>query len=200
MRPELELISEWIRPGAQVLDLGCGDGALLAYLHEHRQVKGYGLEIDPANMVKCIQAGVNVIHADLEAGLADFGDSSFDYVIMTQTLQAVRQTEALLDEMLRVGRQGIVTFPNFGFWRCRLQIALHGLMPVVKTLPYQWYDTPNIHLCTVRDFFDLCREKNIETESVAYLATHAFSKLLIAIGLKNFGASRVLVKIRRKPV
>ena len=162
MRPELELISDWIRPGARVLDLGCGDGALLAYLCAYRQVTGYGLEIDPANLVQCIQAGVNVIHADLEVGLADFGDSSFDYVIMTQTLQAVRRTEALLDEMLRVGRQGIVTFPNFGFWRCRAQIALQGLMPVVKTLPYQWYDTPNIHLFTIHDFERLCQRKRID--------------------------------------
>ena len=162
MRPELELISEWIRPGTQVLDLGCGDGALLAYLHERRQVSGYGLEIDSANIVKCIRAGVNVIHADLEAGLEDFGDSSFDYVIMTQTLQAVRHTERLLDEMLRVGRQGIVTFPNFGFWRGRLQVALHGLMPVGKALPYQWYDTPNVHLFTIRDFEALCQHKRID--------------------------------------
>ncbi len=162
MRPELELISDWIRPGARVLDLGCGDGALLAYLRAHRQVGGYGLEIDTANLVHCIRAGVNVIRADLEAGLADFGDSSFDYVIMTQTLQAVRHTEALLDEMLRVGRQGIVTFPNFGFWRCRAQIALRGLMPVVKTLPYQWYDTPNVHLFTICDFEELCRRKRID--------------------------------------
>ena len=162
MRPELELISEWIRPGTRVLDLGCGDGALLAYLHERRQVGGYGLEIDSANIVKCIRAGVNVIHADLEVGLEDFGDSNFDYVIMTQTLQAVRHTERLLDEMLRVGRQGIVTFPNFGFWRGRLQVALQGLMPVGKTLPYQWYDTPNVHLFTIRDFEALCRRKRID--------------------------------------
>ncbi|MFZ1326920.1 MAG: methionine biosynthesis protein MetW [Candidatus Contendobacter sp.] len=162
MRPELELISDWIRPGARVLDLGCGDGALLAYLRDHRRVSGYGLEIDDANMLRCIEAGVNVLHADLEAGLADFCDASFDYVIMTQTLQAVRQTEALLDEMLRVGRQGIVTFPNFGFWRFRAQIALRGRMPVGKTLPYQWYDTPNIHLFTLRDFEQLCHAKGID--------------------------------------
>lgn len=162
MRPELELIGDWIRSGTRVLDLGCGDGELLAYLHTHHQVNGYGLEIDTANILKCIQTGINVIHTDLEAGLADFGDSSFDYVIMTQTLQAVRHTEALLDEMLRVGRQGIVTFPNFGFWRYRLQIALQGLMPVGKTLPYQWYDTPNVHLFTIRDFEELCRRKRID--------------------------------------
>lgn len=162
MRPELELISEWIRPGARVLDLGCGDGALLAYLHEHRQVTGYGLEIDTSNIVTCIQAGVNVIHADLEAGLEDFSDSSFDYVLMTQTLQTVRHTEPLLDEMLRVGRQGIVTFPNFGFWRSRVQIALHGLMPVSKTLPYEWYNTPNVHLFTLCDFEKLCKIKHID--------------------------------------
>lgn len=162
MRPELELIGDWIRSGTRVLDLGCGDGELLAYLHTHRQVNGYGLEIDTANILKCIQTGINVIHTDLEAGLADFGDSSFDYVIMTQTLQAVRHTEALLDEMLRVGRQGIVTFPNFGFWCYRLQIALQGLMPVGKTLPYQWYDTPNVHLFTIRDFEELCRRKRID--------------------------------------
>lgn len=162
MRPELELISGWIRPGARVLDLGCGDGALLAYLHEQRQVTGYGLEIDSDNIVKCIQAGVSVIHADLEAGLEDFEDSSFDYVLMTQTLQTVRHTERLLDEMLRVGRQGIVTFPNFGFWRCRAQILLQGLMPIGKTLPYQWYNTPNVHLFTLDDFEGLCRIKHID--------------------------------------
>lgn len=162
MRPELELISEWINPGTRVLDLGCGSGVLLAHLSAHRQVSGYGLEIDPNKLLHCIRRGVNVIHADLEVGLADFGDHSFDYVIMTQTLQAVRHTEALLDEMLRVGREGIVTFPSFGFWRYRLQIALHGLMPVGKTLPYQWYNTPNIHLFTIRDFEALCQRKHIK--------------------------------------
>lgn len=162
MRPELEIISQWIHPGAHVLDLGCGDGALLAYLRDQRRVSGYGLEINPDKILKCIHAGVNVIQADLEAGLSDFDDNSFDYVVMTQTLQAVRHTEGLLDEMLRVGREGIVTFPNFGYWRCRAQLALKGLMPVSKLLPHEWYNTPNIHLFTIRDFEELCRRKSIE--------------------------------------
>jgi methionine biosynthesis protein MetW len=161
MRADLEIISEWIRPGSRVLDLGCGDGMLLAYLRDHRQVRGYGLEIDETNIVKCIRAGVNVIHLNLEAGLADFDDDTFDYVIMTQTLQAVQHTERLLDEMLRVGHEGIVTFPNFAYWKCRIQLALSGLMPVVKTLPYAWYNTPNVHLFTIRDFEDFCRRKKI---------------------------------------
>ncbi len=162
MRPELEIISQWIRPGAHVLDLGCGDGALLAYLRDQRRASGYGLEISPDKILKCIHTGVNVIQADLEAGLSDFDDDSFDYVLMTQTLQAVRHTEGLLDEMLRVGREGIVTFPNFGYWRCRAQLALRGLMPVSKLLPHEWYNTPNIHLFTIRDFEELCRRKSIE--------------------------------------
>lgn len=161
MRADLEIIGEWIAPGARVLDLGCGDGALLAWLRDHRGVGGYGLEIDEEAIVECVQAGVDVIQADLEKGLKDFDDDAFDYVIMTQTLQTVQNTEDLLDEMLRVGRQGIVTFPNFGYWRCRVQLALGGRMPVVKTLPDAWYDTPNVHLCTIRDFEALCRRKGI---------------------------------------
>lgn len=161
MRADLEIIGEWIAPGAQVLDLGCGDGTLLAWLRDHRGVGGYGLEIDEDAIVACVEAGVSVIQADLEKGLKDFDDDAFDYVIMTQTLQTVQNTEDLLDEMLRVGRQGIVTFPNFGYWKCRAQLALGGHMPVVKTLPDAWYDTPNVHLCTIRDFEALCRRKGI---------------------------------------
>lgn len=162
MRADLEIISEWIRPRSHVLDLGCGDGTLLAHLRDSRQVTGYGLEIDEVKIIKCIHVGVNVIHANLEAGLADFNDDTFDYVVMTQTLQAVQHTERLLDEMLRVGREGIVTFPNFGHWKCRFQLALGGRMPVVKVLPHAWYDTPNVHLSTIKDFEELCRRKKIQ--------------------------------------
>jgi methionine biosynthesis protein MetW len=161
LRPDLKIISEWIRTGSRVLDLGCGDGTLLAYLRDTRQVNGYGLEIDEDKIISCIRTGVNVIHTDLEAGLSDFDDAAFDYVIMTQTLQAVQHTERLLDEMLRVGHEGVVTFPNFGHWKCRLQLALGGHMPVVKTLPHAWYNTPNVHLFTILDFERLCRDKKI---------------------------------------
>jgi methionine biosynthesis protein MetW len=163
LRPDLAIISEWIEPGSRVLDLGCGDGTLLEYLKRERNVDGYGLEIDPNNVVACIGRGVNVIQSDLDAGLSDyFDDNSFDYVVMTQTLQAMYYPSRLLSEMLRVGAQGIVTFPNFGHWRSRAQIALGGHMPISRALPNQWYDTPNIHLCTLRDFEQLCRHLNIE--------------------------------------
>jgi methionine biosynthesis protein MetW len=161
-RPDLDIITNWIEPNRRVLDLGCGDGTLLSMLREHRNARGYGLEIDVENIIACLRNGINVLQTNLDVGLSDFDRNSFDYVVMASTLQAVHFPHRMLDEMLRIGRQGIVTFPNFGYWRNRWQLLSGGHMPVTRSLPSSWYDTPNIHLCTVKDFETLCREKNIE--------------------------------------
>ena len=153
---EAGTIERWVAQGARVLDLGCGDGTLLKRLWQSRQAPGYGVEIDDAKVLECIRNDINVLQMDLEDGLAAFADRSFDYVILSETLQAIHHQEPLLKEMLRVGREAIVSFPNFGYWRARIQIALAGHMPVSKELPYQWYDTPNVHHCTLIDFEALC--------------------------------------------
>ena len=145
----------------KVLDLGCGDGTLLKFLRESMEVRGYGVEKDDGNWLFCLKNGVNVIQMDLEAGLSGFEDQSFDMVILSQTLQAMHHTEEIVQEMLRVGKEAIVTFPNFGYWRNRIQIAAAGHMPVSEDLPYQWYDTPNVHLCTIRDFDNFCLNHNV---------------------------------------
>jgi len=154
-RADLDAIAAWVPPGASVLDLGCGEGLLLKYLNQSREVRGYGIEISDANVLACVKNSVNVIQSDLEAGLAGFDAGSFDYVILSQTLQAMHHTEDIIMEMLRVGRQGIVSFPNFGYWPQRLQI-MRGRMPLSDVLPYLWYNTPNVHLCTLADFEDFC--------------------------------------------
>lgn len=164
LRADLALISDWVAPSARLLDLGCGDGALLAQLAETRQVTGYGLEIDPESVAACVARGVNVIQQDIEAGLAQFADQSFDLVLMTQALQAVHRPDAVLREMARVGREVIVTFPNFGHWRVRTRLAFGGSMPLSDALPHKWYDTPNIHLCTVRDFETLCTHLGLRVQ------------------------------------
>ncbi|MFZ4553593.1 MAG: methionine biosynthesis protein MetW [Betaproteobacteria bacterium] len=159
-RADLTAIGRWVREGSRVLDLGCGDGHLLSQLQRHKRVEGYGIDIDIDSVTHCVAAGINVIQSDLERGLSGFGDQAFDYVILSHTLQAMHNTEHIVREMLRVGREGIVSFPNFGYWRHRWQI-LRGRMPVSDDLPYQWFDTPNIHLCTLRDFELFCQQHGI---------------------------------------
>lgn len=161
MRQDLTHILRWIEPGARVLDLGCGDGEFLELLQRERDAVGMGIEIDAELITESIGRGLNIIEQDLDKGLGNFPDHSFDVVVMAHALQAVHYPDRVLEEMLRVGRECVVTFPNFGNWRCRLHLATRGRMPVSRFLPYNWYDTPNIHFCTVRDFETLCRQRDI---------------------------------------
>jgi methionine biosynthesis protein MetW len=194
IRPDFAIIADWIKPNKRVLDLGCGDGTLLTYLARTKQTTGYGLEIDAQHIPTCIRRGVNVIQTDLDQGLSEFDNDSFDYVILSLTLQSVRYPDRLLSEMLRVGTEGIVTFPNFGHWSCRFQLGVLGRMPISRTLPNEWYNTPNIHLCTLKDFERLCRQQNIhvlEFHAVDHahkssLGLRLFPNLLGKIALYRF--------------
>ena len=160
-RYDYDVIAGWIEPGERVLDLACGDGSLLAHLREHRQVRAYGVEIDGDKVVACLRRGVNVIHVDLERGLKGFEDGFFDHVIMSLSLQAIQNTQRILNEMLRVGREVVVSFPNFAYWRHR-QAILNGRMPVSESLPHQWFNTPNVRFFTIADFDALCEMNGIE--------------------------------------
>jgi methionine biosynthesis protein MetW len=169
LRQDLALIAQGIAPDSRVLDLGCGDGALLAFLRDARRCRGYGVEIDDAHVLECVKRGVNVIQADLDSGLKMFADDMFDIAILSQTLQAMHRVEAVLREIARVARHGVVSFPNFGHWRHALAL-LGGHMPVSRAIPYQWYDTPNIHLCTPSDFEILAAKLGFTITERALLA------------------------------
>lgn len=176
MRIDQRIIDQWIQPNSRVLDLGCGDGTLLHYLAGNKNVRGYGLEISPEGIQACVAKGVNVIEQNLDEGLKNFDDDSFDTVVMSQTLQTMLRPKNMLAEMTRIGRECIVTIPNFGHWRARLQLLFKGRMPVSDLLPYQWYDTPNIHFCTFRDFEILCREMNLKVVDKAVVTEKSLGK------------------------
>ena len=159
-RPDFDIIAAWIEPGHRVLDLGCGDGTLLKHLIDTRGVHGVGVEIDDANILAAIKNGINVLQGNLEKGLDEFADQSFDHVILSRTLQTVRHTEGILREMLRVGREAVVSFPNFAYWK-NLRSVLDGRMPVSEDLPYQWYDSPNVRFFTLLDFEALCGQMGL---------------------------------------
>jgi len=164
IRVDLLEIARLIEPGKAVLDVGCGDGSLLAYLVREKQVDGRGIELSPEGVNSSIAKGLSVIQGNAEEDIAFYPDGCFDYVILSQTLQAMRRPDRMLEQLLRVGRKAIVSFPNFGHWKVRLNLALRGMMPVNKTLDYPWYSTPNIHFCTIRDFVNLCEQQNIHLE------------------------------------
>ncbi|QGG79229.1 methionine biosynthesis protein MetW [Litorivicinus lipolyticus] len=162
MRSSLQQVIHWVQPGARVLDLGCGDGTLMAHLMAHKACTGYGLEIDRDCIISAVSKGVNAIEQNLDEGLSMFGDKTFDTVIMTQALQATQRPDLALAEMLRIGQEAIITFPNFAHISHRIQLGILGRMPVSKALPHQWYDTPNIHLSTFKDFERLCHEQGAD--------------------------------------
>ena len=157
LRPDLAVIASHVPQGARVLDVGCGDGSLMAALRDERGVDARGLEIDPGEVEKAVARGLSVIQGDADRDLADYPDDAFDVAILSQTLQATRNPRQVVEDMLRIGRRAIVSFPNFGHWRIRSQIMFRGRMPVTDNLPYAWYDTPNIHFCSIRDFVEMAR-------------------------------------------
>jgi methionine biosynthesis protein MetW len=179
-------ISEWVDPKTKVLDLGCADGTLLKFLKQQKNINGYGIEIDPSNIEKGIKNQINIIQMNLEDGLSVFNDQFFDTVILSQTLQAMVNIDKIMDEMKRVGKNIIVSFPNFGFWKNRFQI-LNGKMPKSTDLPHEWYNTPNIHLCTIKDFEDLCSKKDLTITNQLFLTNNQpvkyFSNLRGSLGI-----------------
>ena len=164
LRADLSLIAEMIEPESRLLDVGCGDGALLAWLDRHKDVDGRGMELSMGGVNACVSNGLSVIQGDADTDLKDYPSDAFDYVVLSQTLQATRSPHTVLEDMARIGRHAIVSFPNFGHWRVRSGLMFRGRMPVTKNLPARWYDTPNIHLCTIRDFVELCREVGVAIE------------------------------------
>ena len=173
IRYDLQIIASWIEPGSHIIDLGCGEGDLLKYLIDQKQVQGKGIERDEAKVSQCIEAGLSVLQGDINEEVLDYPDKAFDYVILSQTLQQVYEPAELIRAMLRIGKMGIVSFPNFSNWRCRIQLLLTGYAPKTRQLPYEWYDTPNIRVITIKDFrkfvrevgFSIIREVGIATQS-----------------------------------
>lgn len=196
MRIDQLLIEQWIKPNSRVLDLGCGDGALLKYLRETKRVHGYGLDINSENILRCVENNVNVIEQDIDEGLHNFDDQSFDTVIMSQTLQTMYHPDKALQEMLRVGKECIVIFPNFGHWKARLHLALKGQMPVSDVLPYEWYNTPNIHFCTIKDFEVMCDTLHIKVLNQEVLTTRSFGGLFKTI-FPNFFAETAIYRVSK---
>ncbi|MGB8274350.1 MAG: methionine biosynthesis protein MetW [Alphaproteobacteria bacterium] len=171
LRPDLKVIADMVRPGTRVLDVGCGDGALLDYLVHFRDVDGRGMEISQAGVNACVEHGLSVIQGDADTDLKDYPSDAFDCVILSQTLQATSEPREVLIQLVRIGRRAIVSFPNFGWWKVRLGLFLNGRMPVTEALSYQWYSTPNIHLCTIRDFVALCGDLGIQIVEAVALGT-----------------------------
>ena len=187
MKKEFKVIAELLPKNIRVLDVGCGDGSLMNLLITEKNIEARGLEIKEEHVKKCIKKGLSVIEGDAETELHQFPDHSFDYVILSQTLQAFYSPEKVLKDLLRVGKSAIVSIPNFGYWKVRTSLLFYGKMPITKTLPYSWHDTPNLHMCSIKDFFYFCKDKNVKIDKIIGLNENRTSKInKNNLEIKNF--------------
>ena len=197
LRLNYSIITDVVEVGAKVIDLGCGDGTLLAKLIAEKKVKGLGVEIDQESVISSLEKGLSVIQGDIDEGLKEFQDQEFDWVILNQTLQSTEKPDYVVDEMLRVGKKAVVSFPNFAYWKVRFYLFFMGKMPKSKILPFEWYNTPNIHLLTVNDFYDFCKKRNIKILKSVYMTRANVRKNLLIRSLSNFFAEEVIFVISR---
>lgn len=192
-----EVVCDIIPDGARVLDLGCGDGTLFSKLVKEKNIKGVGVEINKDEVIKALDKGVSVIQGDIDEGLKQFPDESFDYAILNQTLQAAQKPDFVMDEMLRVAKKAVVSFPNFAYWRVRFYLFFKGKMPKSKALPYEWYNTPNIHLMTVNDFFEFCKKRNIKILKSVYLTKNKCRSGILVRTITNFFSEEVVFVVSK---
>ena len=198
MKPEFKIISDLINENSQVLDVGCGDGVLMEFLVQEKKVNIRGIEISKTKVQNCIAKGLTIIEGNAEEDLRQFPDKSFDYVILSQTLQAFLNPEKVINELLRIGKQAIVTIPNFGYWKIRLHLLFKGTMPVTKILPDEWYNTPNIHLCTIKDFVFFSKDKNFKlSKSIALKDSQQSFITNSNLNLKNLSSNLGIFLIKR---
>jgi methionine biosynthesis protein MetW len=198
IRVDLQLIADMVEPNSRVLDVGCGDGVLLDYLNHFKQVDGRGVELSQAGVNACVAQGLSVVQGDADTDLAQYPDHAFDYVILSQTLQATRDPKRVVENLVRIGRKAIVSFPNFGHWRVRWSLLWTGRMPETETIPAHWYDTPNIHFCTILDFVDLCRTLDIEIERSLSINPKGTKNNLRAHRLANFFGEQGMFLLRKR--
>jgi methionine biosynthesis protein MetW len=198
IRVDLQLIADMVEPKTRVLDVGCGDGTLLDYLGHFKQVDGRGVELSQAGVNACVAQGLSVVQGDADTDLAQYPDHAFDYVILSQTLQATRDPKRVVENLVRIGRKAIVSFPNFGHWRVRLSLLWTGRMPETETIPARWYDTPNIHFCTILDFVDLCHTLDIQIERSLSINPKGMKNNLRAHHLANFFGEQGMFLLRKR--
>lgn len=197
LRLNYSIITDIVDKGAKVLDLGCGDGTLLAQLVEEKEVNGIGIEINQDAVISSIEKGLSVIQGDIDEGLKGFQDKEYDWVILNQTLQSTEKPDYVVDEMLRVGKKAVVSFPNFAYWKVRFYLFFTGHMPKSKILPFEWYDTPNIHLLTINDFYKFCKKRDIKILKSVFMTRANVKKNFLMKLLSNFFTEEVIFVISK---